>query len=88
MRAPVRGEQLWRAYIGIPQNALKTSAANANIFVVLAITQAPPGMFAHGQLLLIATTFHIVEPYAPCATPKLVQRLLKQRANSPRQNLN
>jgi hypothetical protein len=32
-------------------------------------------MFTHGQLLLVATTFHIVEPHPTCASPELMQCL-------------
>jgi hypothetical protein len=54
----------------------EAAATDTNIFIVFAIAEAPPGMFTHGELLLVTTTLHIVEPNATSASPELVQRLL------------
>jgi len=36
-------------------------------------------MLTHGELLLVTTTLHIVEPNATSASPELVQRLLNHK---------
>ncbi len=54
---------------------------------MLAIAEAPPGMFTHGELLLVTTTLHIVEPNATSASPELVQRLLDHKNDTIHQTI-
>jgi hypothetical protein len=44
-------------------------------------------MLTHGELLLVTTTLHIVEPNATSASPELVQRLLNHKNDTFHQAL-